>query len=171
MPKIQGFVRHSLLILMLSFMALPASAETPWPEEGWRVMPTQHSYSDLLDQLKQAVKDNGMGVVFDVGPTEVAAERGVEIPGNRVVGVFRNDIAVEMLRLSVPAMIEAPLRFYVTENEDGTATLAWQLPSEVFAPYAADLDDSSQADALNELADQLEERLAEIAEQATASSR
>lgn len=169
MHKMQRVVRYSLLILVLSVMASPASADTSWPEEGWRVMSTQHSYANLLDQLKSAVKDNGMGVVSDVGPTKVAAERGVDIPGNRVVGVFRNDIAVDILELSVPAMIEAPVRFYVTENDDGTATLAWQLPSEVFAPYAASLE-PSKADALSELARKLDDTFADIAEQATAAA-
>ena len=35
-------------------------------------------------------------------------------------------------------MIEAPLRFYLTENTDGTATLSYKLPSAVFAPYTGE---------------------------------
>jgi uncharacterized protein (DUF302 family) len=49
--------------------------------------------------------------------------------------VFRNDYAVRMLQASVPAGIEAPIRFYVTENADGSASLMYRLPSAVFAPY------------------------------------
>jgi uncharacterized protein (DUF302 family) len=59
----------------------------------------------------------------------------VKIPGNAVLMVFRNDYAVRMLRSSVPAGIEAPLRLYVTENADGTASLSWRTPSAVFAPF------------------------------------
>ena len=33
-------------------------------------------------------------------------------------------------------MIEAPIRLYVTENQDGTATLSYKTPTAVFAPYA-----------------------------------
>ena len=40
-----------------------------------------------------------------------------------------------MLEASIPAGIEAPIRFYVTENADGTATLSYRTPSAVFAPY------------------------------------
>ena len=36
---------------------------------------------------------------------------GIEIPENRVVGVFNNDYAVRILDMSTAAMIEAPLRF------------------------------------------------------------
>ncbi|MCW4152146.1 DUF302 domain-containing protein [Halomonas sp. 18H] len=169
MKLVKTLVQHTVMALATLAITTPALAETDWPKDGWQVMNTQYSYSNLLGQLKSAVKDNGMGVVSDVGPTQVAAKRGVEIPGNRVVGVFRNDIAVDVLRLSVPAMIEAPLRFYVTENDDGTATLAWKLPSEVFAPYAANLDDASKAEALARIADNLDETFVDIAEQATSS--
>ena len=55
--------------------------------------------------------------------------------------VYRNDFAVRMLAASVAAGIEAPLRFYFTEDAGGTATLTWRTPSAVFAPYeSADLD-------------------------------
>ena len=40
-----------------------------------------------------------------------------------------------MLEASVAGGIEAPLRFYLTENADGTATLTYRAPSAVFAPY------------------------------------
>jgi uncharacterized protein (DUF302 family) len=59
----------------------------------------------------------------------------VKIPGNAVVMVFRNDLAVRLLQASVPAGIEAPLRIYVTENADATASLHYRAPSAVFAPY------------------------------------
>ncbi|TDX28331.1 uncharacterized protein (DUF302 family) [Modicisalibacter xianhensis] len=155
------------LALMLMIVASTGMAQTRWPADGWQVMPTQQSYTTLLNRLKHAVTDNDMGIVTDVGPTQVAAQRGVEIPGNRVVGVFRNDLAVKILRLSVPAMIEAPIRFYVTENEDGTATLSWKKPSAIFAPYVADLDDDQQAAALADTAHKLDAIFAHIAEDAT----
>ena len=70
-----------------------------------------------------------------------ALARGVTIRGNAVIGVYRNDFAVRMLKASVPAGIAAPLRFYLFEREDGAATLVYRTPSAVFAPYgSADLD-------------------------------
>ena len=65
--------------------------------------------------------------------------------GNLVLGVFRNDFAIRMLEASVPSGIEAPLRFYLTENADGTATLTYRTPSAVFAPYgSAALDEMAR---------------------------
>ena len=76
-----------------------------------------------------------MAVVTMASASEGAKAQGFTIPGNRVVGVFRNDFARRMLAASLPAGIEAPIRFYLTENTDGTATLSYRRPSSVFAPY------------------------------------
>lgn len=118
--------------------ALPAAAGSVSPREGWAVHDTAHSYDDLLVKLKSAIKAHKMFLVTQAGPTQAAAKRGIEIPGNRVIGVYRNDYAVRAIKLSVAAMIEAPIRFYVTEDEDGSATLSYKTPSHVFAPYLAE---------------------------------
>ena len=96
---------------------------------------TAHSYNDLVLRVKAAAKTNKMGVVTEAGPTAVLKSQGVIVPGNRVIGIYHPKFAARVLALSVPAMIEAPIRIYVTEDEDGTATLSYKTPSTVFAPY------------------------------------
>lgn len=118
-----------------ALLATPAAADVV-PRIGWSITPTTHSYDDLIDRVKAAVSKQGLIVVTQVGPTKAAKRRGIEIPGNRVIGVFNNKYAVRTLEASTAAMIEAPIRFYVTENADGTATLSYKTPSHVFAPYA-----------------------------------
>lgn len=103
--------------------------------EGWVVLPTPHSFPVLAGRIEEAVKAGKMAVVTAASASEGAKAQGFAIPGNRVVGVFRNDFARRMLAASVPAGIEAPIRFYLTENADGTATLSYRKPSAVFAPY------------------------------------
>ena len=49
--------------------------------------------------------------------------------------VFRNDFAVRLLAADAAAGFEAPIRIYVYENADGTATVSYIAPSVVFAPY------------------------------------
>lgn len=84
-------------------------------------------------------RNKGRAPVGYCGPSGAASVgvdgRGVKIPGNAVLMVFRNDYAVRMLEASVPAGIEAPLRIDVTENDDATASLTYRKPSAVFAPY------------------------------------
>ena len=123
-------------LLAAVLIAVSAEAGSIAPREGWAVHETEFGYPELLERLKEAVKAEDMFVVTEAGPSQAAKSRGIEIPGNRVVGVYRNDFAVRALRASTAAMIEAPIRFYVTEDTDGTATLSYKRPSFVFAPYA-----------------------------------
>ena len=128
-------MKSILMLITALLVASQAAAGSLAPREGWVVHDTGKPYNALIDSLKAAVKANGMIVVTQAGPTGAAKRRGITIPGNRVLGVFNNKFAVRTIRLSVAAMIEAPIRFYVTEAADGTATLSYKLPSHVFAPY------------------------------------
>ena len=147
------------LYAAMCLFALPALADEALP--GWAVYETDKTYEALVADTKAAVKENGLIVVTQAGPTKAAAARGITIPGNRVIGVFNNDYAVRVLETSTEAMIEAPIRFYVTENEDGTATLSYKTPSFVFSPYV----DQGGA-ALSEIAAELDAKFQSIAESA-----
>jgi len=135
-------MRRIASIAAALMIAVPAWAGSIAPRDGWAVHDTGQGYAELLAALKAAIRAEGMIVVTEAGPTEAAKSRGINIPGNRVVGVYRNDYAVRALAASTAAMIEAPIRFYVTENADGTASLSYKTPSAVFAPY---LDEGGEA--------------------------
>ncbi len=127
-------MRRILATLAFICLTMPAFAEMA-ARDGWSVTVTQKSYDALIDDVKKAAKANKMGVVTQAGPTGAARNRGITIPGNRVIGLFNNVFAVNVLNLSTAAMIEAPIRMYVTENKDDTATLSYKLPTTVFGPY------------------------------------
>ena len=129
---------------------------------GWAVIKTDKAHADLVARTRTAIKDNGLIVVTQAGPTKAAAARGIEIPGNTVIGAFNNDFAVRLLTLSTPAMIEAPIRFYVTENADGTASLSYKTPSFVLYPYVEGNDEISA------ISTELDTLFAKVAAQATA---
>ena len=155
--------RSIILALVACLATSGATAADLAPRPGWQVIATDLTHADLLERLLAAVPAEGMGVVTQAGPTGAARERGITIPENRVVGVFNNDFAVRILALSTAAMIEAPVRFYVTENADGTATLSWKEPGTVFAPYAAE-----GGAALDAIVAELDARFTAIAARATA---
>lgn len=129
---------------------------------GWSVSKTTHSYKALVERLDAAVAANKMGLVTRASATMGAASLGKTIPGNMVVGVYRPDFAIRMLEASIPAGIEAPIRFYITENADGTATLSYKKPSAVFAPY------TDGGDKLTAVAAELDGIFAKIASEAVA---
>ena len=155
LPRLNAFY----LLLLLPLLAVsPARADMMAAPEGWKVMQTPHAYADLVARLEKAIADNKMGRVTKASATVGAKQQlNQDIVGNTVIGVYRPDFAVRMLEASIPAGIEAPIRFYVTENTDGSATLSYKTPSFVFAPYA------DGGEALKALAAELDAIFAKIA--------
>lgn len=121
--------------ILLALLGLPAGAAGLEQRAGWKVIQTKLTFAALSERLDASVKTNKMGLVTTASASEGAKAQGFTIPGNRVVGVYRNDFAHRMLAASVQAGIEAPIRFYIVENADNTASLAYKTPSTVFAPY------------------------------------
>ena len=150
-----------LTTLIVGFTGV-ATSEPLSQRKGWRVIATTLPFATLAERLDAAVKSNKMGLVNYASASEGAKAQGITIPGNRVVGVFRNDFARRMLAASLAAGIEAPIRFYVTEGADGKATLSYRTPSAVFAPYL----DGAGAD-LQKVAIELDAIFDKIADEAT----
>ena len=96
---------------------------------------TSVAFLDAEQQLTAAIKKNKMGLVSKASATQGAAAIGITIRGNRVFGVFHPKFAVRMLAASVAAGIEAPIRIYLYENDDGTANITYKKPTDVFKPY------------------------------------
>lgn len=153
---VNPFVLTFLMGLALAPAGVTADNPTPYP--GTRVMKTTHSYETLVQRLEDAIKENKMGIVARASATLGAKSIGVTIPGNMVVMVYHPKYAVRMLEASVPAGIEAPIRYYITEDADGTATLTYRTPSSVFNPY-----ENTELDQMAKELDGIFERIAEDA--------
>lgn len=141
-------------------LAAAAAAE----REGWVQHETAIAYSKMVKKLNAAVKAEKMLLVTRASASTGAKRRKIKIPGNMIVGVYRNDYALRMLKASVESGIEAPVRFYITENDDGGATLSYKTPSHVFSPYFA----TAKPD-LADMAKELDGVFAKIAERAISS--
>jgi uncharacterized protein (DUF302 family) len=147
----------SIVFVAAGVTAAAADGSDPFP--GTITIKTNHGFDTLAGRVEKAVAEHKMGLVAQASASRGAAGRGVKIPGNLVLMVFRNDYAVRMLKASVPAGIEAPLRIYITENPDGTASLTYRIPSAVFAPYGSQ--------ALDEMAKELDGIFQNIVRDAT----
>ncbi|MEE8279192.1 MAG: DUF302 domain-containing protein [Alphaproteobacteria bacterium] len=132
--RLLGWLPGGVVVLTV-FSAALVPADDSAPAAGTKVVHTGVQFDAFSRHLQNAIRANRMGIVAMASASAGAAARGVKIPGNQVIMVFRNDFAVRMLEASVAAGIEAPLRFYLTENPDGAATLTYRTPSSVFAPY------------------------------------
>ena len=160
MSTLSRIVAFTAIIVSFSVLSSNSLADNPTPYADTVVTKTSLSYGDLVGRLETAIKDNRMGLVARASATAGANSIGVTIPGNTVIMVFNPKFAVRMLEASVAAGIEAPIRYYITENDDGTATLTYRKPSSVFEPY--------ENEALNEMAAELDVIFEKIANQATA---
>jgi len=92
-------------------------------------------FQKVAAALEQAIAEQKMALVCHANAQRGAAARGATIKGNQVLMVFRNDFAVRLLGADPRAGFEAPIRIYLYENPDGTATITYLPPSVVFAPY------------------------------------
>lgn len=127
-----AYLRLSLICLMtIGLQSLAHGADRP----GWKRYETNIAYANMIKRLNGAVKAEKMGLVSRASASSGAKRRKIKILGNMVVGVYRNDFAIRMLEASLDAGIEAPIRFYLTERQDGGTTLSYKTPSHVFAPY------------------------------------
>ena len=151
-------MRAILFVCLGLLAATPVGAENPAPYSGTKVIETGSPFAAFVGKLTQAVSANKMGLVAQACADCGAKSIGVAIPGNRVIMIYRPDFAVRMLKASVAAGIEAPLRLYVTERPDGTARLTYRLPSHVFGAY--------QVAALDAMANELDVIVAKIVAEA-----
>ncbi len=126
-----------LLGILLPLLAATGPSDADTVLSGTQLHKTKYGFQELRSRLDAAIEKNKVYVVSRASASAGAKHRGIKIPGNMVVGVYRNDFAVRMLAASIPAGVEAPLRFYLTENADGTATLSYRKPSAVFGPYGS----------------------------------
>jgi len=127
-------MRIVFVFLMMVF-ATSANAQVTTPYSGTKTIETGKQFTAFVSDLKTAIRANRMGIVAEACATCGAKSLGITIPGNKVIMVFNPKFAVRMLKLSVASGIEAPLRFYVTELQNGNAQLTYRLPSHVFKAY------------------------------------
>lgn len=125
--------RFLKLLAVLTVLAAPVQALEP--REGWVIHDTAKSFADLVQAVRDAVSDAPIAIVTQASASDGAKMQGHSIAGNRVFGLYRNDYARRMLEASIAAGIEAPIRMYVTEDADGTASLSYKTPTAVFSPY------------------------------------
>ena len=131
----------SAMLAAIAMASFPAWAACPPVPLTQRTIESPYDFPGLVDRLEQAIKANGMVQIAKASASAAAAGRGVKIPGDAVLMVFRNDFAVRMLHANVSAGLEAPIPVHVFETAGGKASLAYRLPSTLFKAYCnRDLD-------------------------------
>ena len=132
MRRVIGTIGGVSVILLVLTMSSGWAYETL---EGRVKLTTRAAFATFAAALKQAITQQKLGLVCHANAQAGAASVGKTISGNQVLMVYRPDFAMRMLAADVEAGFEAPIRLYIYENTDGSATLSYVKPSVVFKPY------------------------------------
>jgi len=128
--------RTGALIAIVAMTSLGWLTAAPAHAQDARITAVSRApFPKVAEALARAIADEKMGLVCHANAQRGAAARGVTITGNQVLMVFRPDFAIRLLAADPRAGFEAPIRIYLYENADGTATVSYLPPSAVFAPY------------------------------------
>src|SRR5262245_17433094 len=130
-------MRFARAVIVTAGLMLPEwlAAGQTHAQEARLTAVSRASFQKVAEALERAIAEEKMGLVCHANAQRRAAARGVTIKGNQVLMVFQPDFAVRLLAADPRAGFEAPIRIYLYENPDGTATVSYLPPSAVFAPY------------------------------------
>lgn len=91
--------------------------------------------AQAVSTLRAAIEAAPLALVAHIDGQANAARRGISVPADQVLEVFRPDLAARVWEADKRAGIEIPLRIHVYE-QDGDTVVAHRPPAEIFAPYA-----------------------------------
>jgi uncharacterized protein (DUF302 family) len=100
------------------------------------------SVDEAVETLLAAVAAYPMGLVAHANGQANCAKKGITVPADQVLEIFRPDYAIKVWAADKAAGIDIPLRIHLYEA-DGTSWVAYRPAADVFKPYA-----NAQLDAL-----------------------
>lgn len=90
---------------------------------------------EAADKLIAAIAAYPMGLVAHANGQANCAKKGIAVPADQVLEVFRPDFAVKVWQAEKAAGIDIPLRIHLYEA-DARTWVAYRPAVEVFKPYA-----------------------------------
>ena len=93
------------------------------------------SVDEAAEKLIAAIAAYPMGLVAHANGQANCANKGIAVPADQVLEVFRPDFAVRVWAADKTAGIDIPLRIHLYEAVDRT-WIAYRPATEIFKPYA-----------------------------------
>jgi len=93
------------------------------------------SVDEAVEKLIAAITAYPMGLVAHANGQANCAKKGIAVPADQVLEVFRPDYAVKVWAAEKAAGIDIPLRIHLYEA-DGRTWIAYRPATEVFKPYS-----------------------------------
>ena len=96
-------------------------------------------------KLTEAAQAVPMGVLAHLNGQANCAKKGIAVPADQVLEIFRPDFAIRVWQAHKPAGIDIPLRIHLYDA-GGKTVVNYRTAAEVFAPYASAALDSIAGD-------------------------
>ncbi len=90
---------------------------------------------EAAQKLAAAIAAYPMGLTAHINGQANCASKGMDVPADQILEVFRPDYAVKVWAADKAAGIDIPLRIHLYE-QDGRTWVAHRTASETFRPYA-----------------------------------
>jgi uncharacterized protein (DUF302 family) len=96
-------------------------------------------------KLTEAAQAVPMGVLAHINGQANCAKKGIAVPADQILEIFRPDFAIRVWQAHKPAGIDIPLRIHLYDA-GGKTVVNFRTAREVFAPYASPALDAIAGD-------------------------
>jgi uncharacterized protein (DUF302 family) len=96
-------------------------------------------------KLTEAAQAVPMGVLAHLNGQANCAKKGITVPADQILEIFRPDFAIRVWQAHKPAGIDIPLRIHLYDA-DGKTVVNFRTAGEVFAPFASPALDAIAGD-------------------------
>jgi uncharacterized protein (DUF302 family) len=96
-------------------------------------------------KLTEAAQAVPMGVLAHINGQANCAKKGITVPADQILEIFRPDFAIRVWQAHKPAGLDIPLRIHLYEA-DGKTVVNFRTAGEVFAPFASPALDAIAGD-------------------------
>ncbi len=96
-------------------------------------------------KLTEAAQAVPMGVLAHINGQANCAKKGIAVPADQILEIFRPDFAIRVWQAHKPAGIDIPLRIHLYDA-GGKTVVNFRTARAVFAPYASPALDAIAGD-------------------------
>ncbi len=96
-------------------------------------------------KLTEAAQAVPMGVLAHINGQANCVKKGIAVPADQILEIFRPDFAIRVWQAHKPAGIDIPLRIHLYDA-GGKTMVNFRTAGEVFAPYASPALDAIAGD-------------------------
>lgn len=96
---------------------------------------SKFDFDETVERLKNAIKTAGLLLIHEINPQQILANHGITIQGFKQLLYFHPNYMKQLLESNPEAIIQAPLKFVVREEQNGEVEILYMKPINLFSSY------------------------------------